>query len=685
MAYSRVIKTGNGVTNQFVVDFALGYLEQDDVKCRVGTEADGSGNPVYRTITFLSETLMQISGAAPGNGVQVVFERTVEKTDTIIHFSDGDVLDEANLDLAFKQAMMMVHEVLDGRFGAFNADVDFGNFKLLKVGTPTASTDGANKAYVDSKINTSTTNTTNAQSAAAAAANSQTAAAGSASAAATSATAAAGSASAALASQNAAASSATAAAGSATTANSHKNAAATSATSAATSATNADASEANALAYSNTAVTKASEAAASAASADTSEANALSSAIAAELSKDNAYKWASEAEDVLVDDGEHPTGYSAYHWALKAQEVLVTAGVTEVAGLAGVVLAPDLKTALDIFDVTSGSHNGKMDKSANLNDVANKATARSNLGTHDAANLTTGVVPAARITGAYGNFTTIGASGLVTVTADGEVFRAAGSATGDPYMTFYKASARQGYIQHTDGTNDGAGFRFFNDLTDDYLYLHNVNTIDALRFYDASTALHNVVWHSGNQPITTASTGNTLAKRDSSGDIHARLFRSEYDTTNGTVGYIMTQINTTTDNYIRPSTPAQVAAALGPILTADKVETNVSGEFTPVLAGLITWAHGLGAKPTMIDLFMICKTAEHGWAVNDEFGPIGNNIQYSDRWVHSLVWADSTNVYVRTQNTSGGNYVFPAIVNQDTGQPVYATAANWRLKIKVRK
>jgi phage-related tail fiber protein len=62
---------------------------------------------------------------------------------------------------------------------------------------------------------------------------------------------------------------------------------------------------------------------------------------------------------------------------------------------------------------------------------------------------------------------------------------------------------------------------------------------------------------------TDGSTVNTVVKRNGSGDINARLFRSEYDTTNATVNYIMTQIDTATNNYIRPSTPAQVKSAMG--------------------------------------------------------------------------------------------------------------------------
>ena len=61
---------------------------------------------------------------------------------------------------------------------------------------------------------------------------------------------------------------------------------------------------------------------------------------------------------------------------------------------------------------------------------------------------------------------------------------------------------------------------------------------------------------------TTASTANTIAYRDSGGDIHARLFRSEYDSTNASIGYIMTQVDTVSNNYIRPSTAAQVRSFL---------------------------------------------------------------------------------------------------------------------------
>lgn len=152
MALSRVVRVGDGSTLQFVTDFALGYINESDVTCRVGDESDGSGDPIYRDVTFLSPTLVQISGAAPGNGVNVVFDRTVNKESLVTDFSNGDILDEDNLDQVLEQIMMAVHEVLDGRFGAFDADLDMGGFSITNLAEPTEDDDAATKSYVDGKL-----------------------------------------------------------------------------------------------------------------------------------------------------------------------------------------------------------------------------------------------------------------------------------------------------------------------------------------------------------------------------------------------------------------------------------------------------------------------------------------------------------------------------------------------------
>ncbi len=149
MALSIVTIPGDGATNTFVVAFALGFIDPADVTAWVTGEYDGLGAKVYRSITFLTNTLLQISGSPPANGVNVVFTRTVPNNALIVDYEDGDIMNEINLNQSQKQVIMLVQQVLDGRFSAFSQDVSAGGFRITNLGTPIAPTDAANKLYVD--------------------------------------------------------------------------------------------------------------------------------------------------------------------------------------------------------------------------------------------------------------------------------------------------------------------------------------------------------------------------------------------------------------------------------------------------------------------------------------------------------------------------------------------------------
>ena len=102
--------------------------------------------------------------------------------------------------------------------------------------------------------------------------------------------------------------------------------------------------------------------------------------------------------------------------------------------------------------------------------------------------------------------------------------------------------------------------------------------------------------------VSTASTPSTVVQRDGSGDISARLFRSEYDTTNTNIGFIMTQVDTAGNNYIRPTTAAQFRTGVitghflpinGKATDADKLDgihgsSFVRSDATDVISGAIT-------------------------------------------------------------------------------------------------
>lgn len=104
---------GDGVTTQWTLNFASGYLNKADITCRVNEEVDGSGYPAYRTITWISETLVEISGAVPGVGEDVVFQRTTDNDVPINSYSGGDAFSSSAIDTSLLQLLLVTQENSD--------------------------------------------------------------------------------------------------------------------------------------------------------------------------------------------------------------------------------------------------------------------------------------------------------------------------------------------------------------------------------------------------------------------------------------------------------------------------------------------------------------------------------------------------------------------------------------------
>lgn len=151
MANSIITTEGDGSTVQFVLNFTLGILKRSYVKCRVGTEVDGLGNPLYRSLEWVTDSLVNILGAVPGDGVPIVFTRTVPK-DALLHdYSNGAAIEESNLDESNLQTIMSVHEFLDGRIeGGFLSDLDMNGYRLINLGPGTSNTDAATVEQLNS-------------------------------------------------------------------------------------------------------------------------------------------------------------------------------------------------------------------------------------------------------------------------------------------------------------------------------------------------------------------------------------------------------------------------------------------------------------------------------------------------------------------------------------------------------
>lgn len=148
---------------------------------------------------------------------------------------------------------------------------------------------------------------------------------------------------------------------------------------------------------------------------------------------------------------------------------------------------------------------------------------------------------------------------------------------------------------------------------------------------------------------STASTANKVVARDSSGDINARLFRSEYDTTNSTINYIMTQVDTASNNYIRPSTPAQLASALsGSTMNINGSSTSCTGN-----SATATWAD-------TVDVNTSTSTSTYGilWNSGDTVYTTSNaKIRPSDSAIFAPIYYDinNTGYYMNPASTSNIN------------------------------
>lgn len=152
MALSKYTLIGDGVTTEFVVDFTLGYISKDDVTVQVNDEIDGSGDPIYRTLTWIDDALVNV-GTAPEVDAPIVFIRTVSEEVLVHNFEDGAGITEKNLDEAHLQSLMLMHQLLDGRLSdTVEGDFNMGNlFTVTNLRDPVEDGDATPKSYVDAQ------------------------------------------------------------------------------------------------------------------------------------------------------------------------------------------------------------------------------------------------------------------------------------------------------------------------------------------------------------------------------------------------------------------------------------------------------------------------------------------------------------------------------------------------------
>jgi len=136
MPHSIINYNGDGVTDTWSISFTLGYMKKDDVTAWVVGELDGADNPLLRTIEWITDTTVRISGAIPQTGETLRFTRTTDVTIAQHDFSDGSSMNEIHFDENQMQVLMLAQEIRDGRLDALGQALNFGNQRAINMADP---------------------------------------------------------------------------------------------------------------------------------------------------------------------------------------------------------------------------------------------------------------------------------------------------------------------------------------------------------------------------------------------------------------------------------------------------------------------------------------------------------------------------------------------------------------------
>lgn len=164
MALSAATYQGDGVNTDFVLDFTLGYIDESHIYVYVDDVAD-------EDFTFINSGASIRLTTAPANGTSVLVRRITPKDRLVHNYADGALVIEENLDQSNLQAIMLMHESIDGFVdqGA-GQDLNMDGHRILNVADPVDGGDAMNYDSALSAITTCQTEASNASASAAAAA-----------------------------------------------------------------------------------------------------------------------------------------------------------------------------------------------------------------------------------------------------------------------------------------------------------------------------------------------------------------------------------------------------------------------------------------------------------------------------------------------------------------------------------
>lgn len=126
--YATLITEGNGTQTAWDFNFAGGYISPEHVKAF--TEDVATGELVIRPLTLIGPNTAQITPPV-ADGLRLIIYRDTPKTEPLVDYSTGSILNESSLDKSNKQAVFIAAELADRVI----ADYDFSNALLYAVTT----------------------------------------------------------------------------------------------------------------------------------------------------------------------------------------------------------------------------------------------------------------------------------------------------------------------------------------------------------------------------------------------------------------------------------------------------------------------------------------------------------------------------------------------------------------------
>lgn len=107
----------------------------------------------------------------------------------------------------------------------------------------------------------------------------------------------------------------------------------------------------------------------------------------------------------------------------------------------------------------------------------------------------------------------------------------------------------------------------------------------------------------------------------------------------------------------------------------DGLVSYTSADLTMSSAGSFTLAHGLGAIPKFVNLYLKCTSAENGYSVGDIV------VAVTPTYVYPSIIGDGTNISIRLGVDGGTGSVF-RVAGKTDGASSLANISKWKLIVK---